>query len=205
VDGWDDERVVSFIDRFGAGLPTGPLRGRRILEPGCLDGVMTCALCHAGAEVTAFDCRAACAAKTYARCSAFGFSPRVLIHDARQIDRLVARHAPLATRYDAVFHSGVLYHLPDPAAHLRALREVADFVALHSITVEEGSARHEGFHGRWFSEPPGDHRAGAQAESFKPTRDELHRMIREAGWQCETVWERAGDDQCIGWYFLQGT
>ncbi|MGH7134700.1 MAG: class I SAM-dependent methyltransferase, partial [Pirellulales bacterium] len=118
VHGWDDERVVSFIERFR-------VAGKRILEPGCLEGIMTCALCHAGADVTAFDCRAACAAKTYVRCSAFGFSPRVLIHDAREIDQV-------ATRYDAIFHSGVLYHLSEPAAHLRTLKKLAPFVGLHT-------------------------------------------------------------------------
>jgi hypothetical protein len=41
IHGWNDERVVSFIERFS-------VSAKRILEPGCLEGIMTCALCHAG-------------------------------------------------------------------------------------------------------------------------------------------------------------
>ncbi|MGH7139459.1 MAG: class I SAM-dependent methyltransferase [Pirellulales bacterium] len=196
VHGWDDERVVSFIERF-------PVAGKRILEPGCLEGVMTCALCHAGAVVTAFDCRAACAAKTYTRCAAFGFSPRVLIHDAREMDRVAARCPE--KQYDAIFHSGVLYHLPEPAAHLRALRKLAPFVGLHTHTCDSAATEHEGYDGRWRDENGwSDHFSGAQERSFHPTREALQRMIADAGWTCETVWERpAPSESRVGWYFLE--
>lgn len=186
--GWNDIRVVQFLDRF-------PQAGR-VLEPACGEGVMTSALCYADARVTAFDGRAACVAKTHARTGAFGFFPTVRQFDAREIAAL----GP----FDAIFHSGLLYHLANPFEHLKSLCEMTSLVALHSQCNDGGSAVHEGYEGEWREEVgPRQELEGLDKFAFRPTRRELCRMIADSGWQAELLWEEHyGGPHWIVFYFL---
>ncbi|HQU44781.1 MAG TPA: methyltransferase domain-containing protein [Pirellulales bacterium] len=197
--GWDDQRVVALIARW-------PLAGKRVLEPACFDGVMTCALCHAGANVTAFDVRPSCVAKTLALTAAFGFSPKVFVQDARGVRAL--------GEFDVIFHSGLLYHLPHPAEHLEQISAMSRLIGLHTHTARSpGDAgfdastlsTHEGYEGWWFTERPCQfgELAGIEQQSFWPTRTELRRLIAHCGLDCETVFELPAPDGWHGFYLLQ--
>lgn len=183
VHAWKDERVASFLHHFAAA-------GKRVLEPASFEGLMTCALCAAGADVTAFDARSTCAAKTHARTAAFGFFPRVLVCNADEMAEL--------GEFDAVFHSGLLYHLGGPAAHLGALARLTPFVGLHTHAWDPADdaecAVHEGYRGRWRDEGGWQNELeGAAPRAFWPTRTELARMIADAGFSRQTVFERPLD------------
>jgi hypothetical protein len=119
------------------------------------------------------------------------------VHDARDIAAL--------GEFDAIFHSGVLYHLPNPAEHLRVLHGMAPFLGLHTHTAITADTEHEGYAGRWQPELGwADEWSGVEDRSFWPTRPELQRMIADAGFECETVFERQRTEKAfIGWYFLR--
>lgn len=194
-----DERVAAFRTRFDC-------KGKRILEPACYEGVLTWGLCAAGADVTAFDVRPTCVLKTFARCCAFGFYPRLLLLDAREMASLGS--------FDAIFHSGLLYHLPDPAAHLRTVAAMAPVIALHTHTARAPEDQgydasilttHEGYEGWWFTERP-DHfgeLSGIEPKSFWPTRTELRRMAADCGLRCDAIFELPAPDGWHGFYLLE--
>lgn len=87
-------------------------------------------------------------------------------------------------RFDVVYCSGLLYHLPDPAALLDQFAAVAPatFVATHYARDDEVDAVLHGMPGRWYSELGlGDPLSGMSARSFWPARDALLDRIRSAG------------------------
>lgn len=200
---WDypliDTRLSRLVDRLGP----QSLAGRRVLEPGCLDGHITVGLCAAGAKVTAFDVRPNCLIKTFARCLAFGFHPKLRLHDARQM-------AELGT-FDIVFHSGVFYHLENPVQHLRAIADMAPIFALDTHTAPRGAVLDcvDGFDGVWVTERDfswQNEQCGVQPRSFWLTRPELLRLFSDCGFTRETLWQ---DDTAAngprGLYLLRRT
>ena len=210
VHGWNDERVTTLLKHV-------PVAGRRVLEPGCLEGVMTCALCAAGADVTSFDVRPSCVIKTFARCLAFGFRPRLLLHDARQISELGTRNSGLWDSefhtphsefpFDIVFHSGTFYHLANPVEHLRALAKLAPVVFLdtHTATPCPRLDTVDGYQGMWSVEHGwNDEWSGVEARSFWLAKAELRRLIAECGFEYEVL--RDDDLHPKGprsWYLLR--
>ncbi len=101
-----DPRIVMMNDRLD-------LRGKRVLEFGCFEGVHTIALCRFGAAVTAVDSRIENVVKTIVRTAFFGERPTVFKCDVE--DQGDWRSLP---KVDFVHHVGVLYHLRDPVQHL---------------------------------------------------------------------------------------
>ncbi|HVA50927.1 MAG TPA: methyltransferase domain-containing protein [Pirellulales bacterium] len=196
---WDyplvDTRLQLLLDRLGPAA----LAGRRVLEPGCLDGHLTVGLCGAGADVTAFDVRPSCVIKTFARSLAFGFQPRLLLHDAR-------RMAELGT-FDLVYHSGVFYHLEDPVEHLRSIAAMAPMMALdtHTARPEEPLDAIDGYEGCWAGEFGWhDEQSGLGPRSFWLTRPELFRLFNECGFAQETLWQDdAAPNGPRGFYLLK--
>jgi hypothetical protein len=174
---WRDFRLEAFLQRVD-------VRGKRLLEPGCNEGVFTCRLCAAGACVTAFDCRPRLAAKTFVRCLAHGHRPTVFVGDAEQIGQYGT--------YDVVLHSGLLYHLADPVTHLRQLAEVAPTIFLSTQHHVPSPDALDGYSG-WRSDRErgwhDDMSAGAD-NSFWLSLESLHRIFNEVGLSCETI---AGD------------
>ena len=214
VHGWSDQRVATLLKLV-------PVAGKRVLEPGCLEGVMTCALCAAGAEVTAFDVRPSCVIKTFARCLAFGFQPRLLLHDARRMRSSEFRvqsseleastlNSEPGTRnfpFDLVFHSGVFYHLANPVEHMHALASMAPLVFLDTHTAKSGAPLDtvDGYAGMWSAEHGWhDEFSGVEAKSFWLTKPELRRLFDECGFDYEVLHD---DDHYEkgprGWYLLQ--
>jgi tRNA (mo5U34)-methyltransferase len=103
------------------------LRGRRVLELGCFEGIHTAALCALGASVTAIDARIENVVKTIVRCAMFGHAPTVFVCDLED-----AVQCSLLPEVDVLHHVGVLYHLTDPVGHLRL---VAPLVG-HAIMLD---------------------------------------------------------------------
>lgn len=173
-DSWCDRRIEAFLERVA-------VRGKRLLEPGCNEGVLTCRLCAAGADVTAFDCRPRLAVKAFARCLAHGHRTTVLVSDAERIGALGG--------FDVVFHSGLLYHLADPVTHLRQLAEVAPTIFLSTQHHLPSPDSLDGYSG-WRSDREmgwqDDMSAGA-GTSFWLSLESLYRVFDEIGFACETI------------------
>lgn len=90
----------------------------RILDAGCGTGFSTLKLAEAnpGADIVAVDFSAPSLAIAQARLAQAGLSERV-----RWLEADLQELSGLGT-FDYIHSSGVLHHLPDPAAGLRALR-----------------------------------------------------------------------------------
>jgi hypothetical protein len=185
-------RVRALLQRMSLG-------GLRVLEPGCLDGHLTVGLCAAGADVTACDIRPMCLIKTFARCLAFGFQPRLLLHDARRLSELGT--------FDVIFHSGLLYHLDNPIDHFREIASIAPVILLDTHTAKPGEPLDTlaGYQGMWYREFGWqDEQSGLEAKSLWPTRPELRRLFIECGFRYEAIRETDdGPDGPRGLYLLR--
>ncbi|TWT86092.1 class I SAM-dependent methyltransferase [Neorhodopirellula pilleata] len=104
-----DPRIVEFDRRY-------KLKGQRVLEVGCFEGIHTVALARAGALVTAVDSRIEHVCKTLVRCGLFHVPVTAHVWDVEQ-------PPPPTLNLDHHFlcHIGVLYHLVDPVSHLMRL------------------------------------------------------------------------------------
>lgn len=170
-----DERLAALLGRM-------PIRGLKVLEPGCLEGEVTVGLCEAGAEVTAFDIRPTCVIKTFARCLAFGWRPRLLLHDARRLAEL--------GEFDLVFHAGLFYHLANPIEHLRGITGVAPLIALDTHTARPGEPLEalDGYQGHWYGEFGWrDEQSGVEERSFWLTKSELRRLFTDCGFTVDLL------------------
>ena len=124
-----NSQTLLLDERFG-------LSDKHVLEIGCFEGVHTVGLAQRARRVTAVDSRVENVVKTIVRCAFFGQHPTVFKCDVESLplplDRLKA---------DIVHHVGVLYHLRDPARHLRDLGEIAgDGILLDTHFAAEGEA-----------------------------------------------------------------
>ena len=155
--------------------------GSRVLEAGCCDGHVTVGLCKFGAMVTSFDARLVNVLKTTIRTAAWGFTPCVKHMDASQITEL--------GRFDILVHFGVLYHLPEPAAHLRLLGQVSDFVLLDTHTAIPGEplVDEHGCQGHGWPEDCDSPLGGMQSRSFWLTRDSLFHACSTAGFDATVL------------------
>lgn len=86
--------------------------------------------------------------------------------------------------FDAVFCTGLLYHLPRPWELLRRLAVVSDRIYVWTQCADEAISGHEagGYAGRSYDEwGRWEPLSGLSLTSFWPTRDELLRMLADAG------------------------
>jgi tRNA (mo5U34)-methyltransferase len=108
-----DRRVVMLDERFR-------LAGKHVVEIGCFEGIHTIALAERAGRVTAVDARVENVVKAIVRTSLCGQRATILVADVERY--------PLPSEFagcDVMFHVGVLYHLRDPVAHLRAICAIA--------------------------------------------------------------------------------
>ncbi len=104
-----DRRIELLDKEFG-------LEDKSVLEVGCFEGIHTIALARRARSVIAIDSRVENVVKTMVRASFYGCSPTVFVCNVED------RPVPVFDlRSDIVHHVGVLYHLADPASHLRDL------------------------------------------------------------------------------------
>jgi SAM-dependent methyltransferase len=87
-------------------------------------------------------------------------------------------------RFDAVYCTGLLYHLPRPWELVSRLREVSERLYVWTQCAEAAVPGEEagGYAGRTYREWGGwDPLSGLSASSFWPTREELVRLLADAG------------------------
>ena len=167
------------------------LAGKSVLEVGCFEGIHTLGLRHFGANVTAVDIRPMNVLKTLARLSAHGESARVFVLDVEDA-------AASLGHFDVVFHCGVLYHLEDPVAHLRAVLPACDAMYLDTHVASSGTDQDtllsggERFLGYRYQEGGwNDPYSGRGASAFWLTLPDLRALIESLGFTCEIWSERA--------------
>jgi 2-polyprenyl-3-methyl-5-hydroxy-6-metoxy-1,4-benzoquinol methylase len=104
-----DRRIELLDQEFG-------LADKTVLEIGCFEGIHTIGLARKARSVIAVDARIDNVVKTIVRASLHGCSPVVQVCNVEEYPLPV-----FELRSDIVHHVGVLYHLKDPVAHLRAI------------------------------------------------------------------------------------
>ena len=197
----DDPRTIlikRLIRRF-----VFPKETSRILDLGSLEGGLSLEMAREGWDVTGVEGRESNFRKAELIRRCFGLDN--LRFEMRDVKELSAARDG---QFDAVLCCGLLYHLDDPFAFLRKLRELTaedgllfvdthvapdEFAVRHGtyakdlsepVTIIDGPHRYEG---RWFAEPAAGNvlerqwSAISNERSFWPTRRSLIRGIYHAG------------------------
>jgi SAM-dependent methyltransferase len=191
--------VMRSLDLF---FPPAERKGKTIVDLGCLEGGYTVEFARAGFEATGIEVRA----QNVERCDFVASQLRLPnLHFARDDVRNLGNYPP----FDAIFCSGLLYHLDRPATYLRLLAQQAKRLlilqthyALTDSTPPDFSlselTEHDGYQGRWYREflesaEQADIEALSWAaygnpRSFWIERLHLIQAIRDAGFS--TVYEQ---------------
>src|ERR1035437_4088658 len=112
--------VMRSLDLF---FPPSERKGKTIVDLGCLEGGYTVEFARAGFEATGMEARE----QNVERCD-FVASQLALpnLHFVRDDVRNLGNYAP----FDAIFCSGLLYHLDRPATYLRLLAQQANHLLI---------------------------------------------------------------------------
>lgn len=180
-----DKRITLLNERL-------PLKGRKVLEVGCFEGIHTLGLMHYDADVTGIDVRPINVIKTLTRVSMHGKSVKAFVHDASEISRTFGQ-------FEIVFHFGVLYHMMNPVEHLNALGGITDALYLDTHIAGEKVIRGqylvdgENFDFDLRGEAGwADPFSGTAPKSRQLTLESLQRALLRAGFaNCEVLQERA--------------
>ncbi len=169
-----DERIEQFF-RF---VP----KPRTILELGSLEGAHTVQLAsHRGVkQVLAIEARETNIRKAE-------FVQKLLRVKKAKIVQANLETADLASfgKFDAVFCSGLLYHLPEPWKLLEQLPRVAPalFLWTHYANEESANETRHGLRGQIHTEGgPNEPLSGMSAIAFWPTQEALLKMLTESGY-----------------------
>lgn len=168
----NDKRVRQFFDAFPD--------ARTILEPGCLEGAMSFQLAQRpGAHVTAVDAREENLERARFLQQLFDV-PNV------EFVRADLEQTPLASfgSFDAIFCSGLLYHLPRPWEFLDGLRAASPrfFLWTHYAHGDEIRDEHGGYPGFWYREKGvEDPRSGVSPRSFFMTLPDIVERLHKHG------------------------
>jgi SAM-dependent methyltransferase len=170
--GWrdfaDDDRVQDCSARFAP---------CRVLELGCLEGGQTIELARRGFQVVGVEAREENVRRARWICRLFKTGASVVCADLEKI--------PLATfgRFDLIFCSGLLYHLPSPWKLMEQFPAVAPALFLSTHYAEEREVTVNGLTGRWYKElGRSDPLSGLSPRSFWPTRDALLTLLEANGY-----------------------
>jgi SAM-dependent methyltransferase len=173
IDFTGDHRVNDFAER----VPPG-----RVLELGCLEGGQTVELARRGYSVTGIEGRAENAERAR-------WVLRLLDIDAEVIEANLET-TPLRRfgRFDAIFCSGLLYHLPEPWKLLAQFREVVPVAFVSTHYAKAPTVTVEGRQGDWYGEyGRADALSGLSARSFWFTLDALVEECRRQGFCVEVI------------------
>jgi len=173
-----DDRIRQFRDAFPD--------ARAILELGCLEGGQTFRLAEIpGSHVTAAEGRPENLRKAV-------FVQRELkVSNVRFVGVNLEEGTPTQFgTFDAIFCSGLVYHLPSPGRLLDSLRAVAPGVLIWTHYAEAPETEHDGLPGRWYTEGDTSHPlSGLSPRSFFVTRDGLIERLRHGGFASVEVVE----------------
>lgn len=179
-DAEHDPRIPQFYESFP--------NVRTLLELGCLEGGQTFQLARRpGVSLTAVEARRFNLEKARWVGGLLG------IQNVRFVQADLEKR-PLSAfgRFDAVFCSGVLYHLPRPWELLDGFRGVAPRVFIWTQYADEAKVTEtrEGFPGHWYQEHgPGDPLSGMSPKSFWITLPALLNRLRQNGFTAIKIWE----------------
>jgi hypothetical protein len=168
----DDGRVETFFNWVG--------EPRSVIELGSLEGGVSLRLARYPSveRLVCAEVREANVRRARAVIELFGLDERVQVEQVDLEDELLGRFG----RVDAAFCAGVLYHLGQPWEHLQDLSRITDTVFLDTHYAATGHISLNGYRGWLYSEHGLDDPAsGVLDYSFWPTRDELERMVADAG------------------------
>lgn len=87
-------------------------------------------------------------------------------------------------KFDAVFCSGLLYHLPEPWKLIQEIRDVSQkiFIWTHYASEDKSTEIINGYHGLWYQESGiKDPLSGLSQASFWVTISSLKNMLRQHG------------------------
>jgi SAM-dependent methyltransferase len=179
--GWraftDDDRVQDCAERF---------EHCRVLELGCLEGGHTIELARRGFQVVGVEGREENVRRARWICRLFKTGASVVRADLET--------TPLAAfgRFDLIFCSGLLYHLPKPWELVEQFPAAAPALFLSTHYAEEEEVTVNGLGGRWYKElGRGDPLSGLSPRSFWPTREALLQLLEANGYDVEVVRDSA--------------
>ncbi|HET7479296.1 MAG TPA: methyltransferase domain-containing protein [Rubrobacteraceae bacterium] len=164
----------------------------RILEPGSLEGAMTVELARRAREVVSLEGRPQNVERAEFLKGLFGVD-NVAFH----VTDLEADDLSSYGGFDAVFCCGLLYHLPNPRAFVERAAAAAPNLYLDTQYACPGweLAERDGLRGWVSTEDPQDPQSGLSGTAFWPTLDELHRLLRESGYETVVTLARPPDNR----------
>lgn len=139
------------------------LRDSHVVEVGAYNGRNTWQLLAAGARITAIEPRAS------------SFPDGLRGEDCRLLHGTL--ETTTVTPCDLIFHSGVLYHLSAPVAHLNLCRTLCNRLYLNTHTANSNTASRHGVRGEWHSEDTRNRRAGIESKAFWIWFDDLITLL----------------------------
>jgi SAM-dependent methyltransferase len=169
----DDFRIRQFRDAFPD--------ARSILEPGCLEGALSFQLAKViGSQIVAVDARP----ENLERAR---FIKRLLGIDNVEFVRADLEQTPLSSfgQFDAIFCSGLLYHLPRPWEFLDGLRGASPRVLLwthyaYGAEIRDDANGYRGF--RYTEKGIDDPRSGVSPHSFFMRLDDIVEGLKTNGY-----------------------
>jgi SAM-dependent methyltransferase len=170
LDYRDDRRLSLFFEEFAD--------ARRVLELGSFEGGHSFLLADRVDEVVGVEVRSDSIRRAEYVRKLLG------IRNVRFIQADLEQLSPgVFGRFDAVFCSGLVYHLPRPWELLGKLAEAAPRAWIWTHYATESMTTHDGWEGRWHAEGGmADPLSGVSPRSFWLTTDELRRALREGGY-----------------------
>lgn len=179
-DAMNDARLAQFNDYFP--------NVRTILELGSLEGGHSFGLARNPnvERIVALEGRAFNIARSQFVQKLLGVS-RVTFVEANLEEAELAAHG----KFDAVFCSGLLYHLPEPWTLIRQCARVSSnlFIWTH-YAADDNTIDVNGYHGKWYQESGfGDPLSGMSKSSFWPTLTSLKAMLAQNGFAKVSVIE----------------
>lgn len=133
-----DIRVKGLIDNLD-------IKGKKILDSSCYEGLHSCQLAEAGAEITASDIRPQNIKKTLYRALYKGLDIRYRMIDLEEMHNVIKKD-----EYDIHFFSGSFYHLSDPISVLERTSKLFEYVLLETHIAEE---RHQPQYSFFYGKP----------------------------------------------------
>jgi hypothetical protein len=169
-----------------------PLKGKRVIEFGPLEGAQTAAILKLGAaQVDCVEARGENAAKTMAAAQAFGWhGVKVIMDDFHNVS------GRTYGRYDLVFAHGVYYHSISPFIFLENLISLSDHVFLGGFCATDDMPagpwtvlryEEDEYRAKIYQEPTIVSTAGINAFSYFFDKQDLQRFFCHKGFSLQVI------------------
>lgn len=158
-------------------------RHERVLELGPYDGIDTAYLARHAESVVAIEARGENIEAARYHLERQGIANATILWGNLETYDLDA-----LGRFDCVWASGVLYHLPNPLDLMRRIARVTGRCYGWTHLADHVDAECEGYKGRLYREA-GDALSGLSPRSFWLLPEEFLAAWRDIGWRCEFTTE----------------